>query len=210
MISIQRFFGRDEKFYDLLEASAEQACESIRALVEMMRQPEQTRAMDTFVQLRRKDKQITEEIGEALCKTFVTPMEREDIEALSNALYKIPKTVGKFTEHYLACPLQDKGKHFTQQAAILDQATAILRTMVKQLRSNPGGLNIIRQEREQLHHLEGEADKLMLERYRELYRYDRNPLDVIMLKDLLELLERVIDRCRDASNVIFHIVLKYS
>jgi len=40
---------------------------------------------------RRKGKRITEDIDEHLCKTFVTPIEREDIESLSDALYKIPK-----------------------------------------------------------------------------------------------------------------------
>ena len=42
---------------------------------------------------RRAEKRIADEISEALCKTFVTALEREDIEALSLGLYKIPKTV---------------------------------------------------------------------------------------------------------------------
>ena len=48
-------------------------------------------SLDEFVHSRRKDKEITQELTEQLCKTFITPLEREDIQALAAALYKIPK-----------------------------------------------------------------------------------------------------------------------
>ena len=58
--------------------------------------------------------------------------------------------------------------------------------------------------------LKGEADKLILEVYRELYSGRHDAVKVVMLKDLYDLLEKVIDRCRDAGIVIYHIVLKNS
>ena len=60
--------------------------------------PKAKRTLDAFVAVRRKEKLLAQDLTEYLCKTFVTPLEREDIEALSNALYKIPKTVEKFAE----------------------------------------------------------------------------------------------------------------
>ena len=56
----------------------------------------------------------------------------------------------------------------------------------------------------------GEADKLMLDLLRALYSGKQDPVTVIALKDLYDLLEKVIDRCRDVGNVIFHVVLKNS
>ena len=58
--------------------------------------------------------------------------------------------------------------------------------------------------------IEGLADKLMLELLRDLFSGSHDPLKVIILKDLYELLERVVDRCRDAGNVVSHIMLKNS
>ena len=52
--------------------------------------------------------------------------------------------------------------------------------------------------------------KLMVELLRDLYAGEKDAVSVIALKDLYDLLEKVIDRCRDAGNVIFHIVLKNS
>jgi hypothetical protein len=61
-----------------------------------------------------------------------------------------------------------------------------------------------------LQSIEGEADKLELDLLRELYQGDYAPKQIIFLRDLYELLEKVIDRCRDAGNIILQVVLKYS
>ena len=59
-------------------------------------------------------------------------------------------------------------------------------------------------------HVEGEADKLIMELLKDLYSGQHDPLRVIMLRDLYDLLEKVVDRCRDAGNVLSQIVLKYT
>ena len=63
---------------------------------------------------------------------------------------------------------------------------------------------------DKLQYLEGEADKHMMTLYKDLFNGNHPPLQVIVVKDLYELLEKLIDRCRDAGNVISHIVLKNS
>jgi uncharacterized protein Yka (UPF0111/DUF47 family) len=63
---------------------------------------------------------------------------------------------------------------------------------------------------DKLQFLEGEADNHMASLYKELFGGKHEPMQVIALKDLYELLEKVIDRCRDAGNVIAHIALKHS
>ncbi len=74
------------------------------ALLERLEQKESPQSLEEFVRSRRKDKEITQELTEQLCKTFITPLERKDIQALSAALYKIPKTVEKIGERVLICP----------------------------------------------------------------------------------------------------------
>src|SRR5215203_2540434 len=93
MFSLQKLLGIDDKFFELLQASAEEGLHSVEALKRILTNPSITPSLDEFVASRRKDKAITNEIGDLLVKTFVTSLEREDIEALSNSLYKIPKTV---------------------------------------------------------------------------------------------------------------------
>jgi uncharacterized protein Yka (UPF0111/DUF47 family) len=201
--------GYDDQFFNLLEASAREAQSSVQLLAALVRNPGQMPSLDEFIQSRRKDKRITEEITEALCKTFVTPLEREDIEALSFALYKIPKTVEKFSEKFLLCNEQVRGIDFEGQIQILEEAVATVSGMVSNLRARTH-LEKMKEQNDRLHFLEGRADKLMLQFVRDLYSGTHEPLKVIISIDLYETLEGIIDRCRDAGNVIFQIVLKYS
>jgi uncharacterized protein Yka (UPF0111/DUF47 family) len=209
MFSLQRLIGRGEIFFDLLEASADEARQSARALFDLLKSPDKQRVLDEFIIRRRQEKKIKEEITERLCTTFVTPLEREDIESLSNSLYKIPKTIEKFSERLMASRPHLQKTDFMRQAELLDQTTDVLCQMVKHLRSHPK-VDIIKERNDRLQFYEGEADKLVLELLRDLYNGNYDPIQVIVLRDLYELLEKVIDRCRDAGNVVFQIVLKYS
>ena len=210
MISaIRKLLGYEDAFFNLLEASADEAKASVQLLVSMLKKPDGAPPLGDFIQTRRKDKQITEEITEQLCKTFVTPLDREDIEALSTALYRIPKTVEKFSEKYILCQTQIQGVDFLKQVGILEQTTETVSQMVKTLRKK-AHLEQVKEYNTRLHYLEGEADKLMLELVRDLYSGKYDPLKVIIILDLYETLEKIIDRCRDVGNIIFQVVLKYS
>src|SRR6266480_2660571 len=137
MFSIRKFFGHDEKFFDLLEASAQQADSSVHHLVALLAKLEHhepPQSLEEFVASRREDKRITQELTEQLCKTFITPLEREDIQALAAALYKIPKTVEKIGERILIFPGELEGRSFSKQVELLDQAAEAVLAMVKQLR----------------------------------------------------------------------------
>jgi uncharacterized protein Yka (UPF0111/DUF47 family) len=212
MFSIRKFFGQDTKFFDLLEASAEQADNSVHHLVALLAKLEHhdsPASLDEFVHSRRKDKEITQELTEQLCKTFITPLEREDIQALAAALYKIPKTVEKIGERILIFPAELHGRSFKKHLELLDQAAEAVLAMVKELRKGTD-VATAREKNARLQTIEGDADKLELELLSDLYHGDYNTKQILFLRDLYELLEKVIDRCRDAGNIILQVVLKYS
>jgi len=208
MFSLQKLLGKEDKFFNLLEASAHEAQNAVQALIKLCKKPEQAALLDEFVQSRRKDKQITAQISEAVYTTFVTALEREDIEALSNALYRIPKTVEKIAEHIMLAPQHVRGVDFSKQIILLEQATEQVLALIRSMRK--GDLDEIKTLNDKLQFIEGEADKAIIEVYRDLFNGKYEPTKLILLKDVYELLEKVIDRCRDAGNVISHIVLKNS
>ena len=81
--------------------------------------------------------------------------------------------------------------------------------MVGQLRAKSHGEDV-RDAYERLQSIEGDADKLMVELLRELYQGDVDARMVVFWKDIYEMLEKGIDRCRDAGYVVFLVALKYS
>ena len=209
MFSLQKLLGKENKFFTLLEASAEEARTSVQALVKLSTSLDKSLAIAEFAYARQKDKEITREISAAVYSTFITALEREDIEALSNALYKIPKTIDKFTTRILAAPQHVREIDFSIQIGLLERATDIVLELVKSLRKGMD-LGKVKDLNDKLQFLEGEADRHMMTLYKDLFSGKHDAVQVIVLKDLYELLEKVIDRCRDAGNVIAHIVLKNS
>ena len=209
MFSLQTIFGKGDKFYGLLEASAAAGRESARALTDLLATPAAQRSLEKFKLARQREKDLAGQISQELVNTFVTALEREDIEALSNVLYKIPKVIEKFAERFTLASQRLGDVDFVPRAKMLEQACEVLEEMVGQLRK---GMNIETSKalNDRMQAIEAEADRLILELYRDTYQNETDPMRYMILKDLFEMLEKAIDRCRDAGNVVHHIVLKNS
>ncbi|MCX7082917.1 MAG: pit accessory protein [Methylococcales bacterium] len=209
MFSLQTIFGKGDKFYGLLEASADSVHLSAKALVESLNIPATEQSLELLKLARRREKNLFVQISEELVNTFVTVLDREDIEALNSALYKIPKIVEKFAERYALALARMGDVDFTSRAVMLEQACEVLKQMVGLLRKGMD-LDQINRLNDQLHTIEAEADRQILELYRDVYVNETDPIRYLVKMDLFEILEKAIDRCRDAGNVVYHIALKNS
>ena len=209
MFSVQKYFSQDAKFFDLLEASAEETQALTQLLVELIENGQHPKPLHEFALARGKDKRITEQISEELVNTFITGLEREDIETLSYSMYRICKVIEKFAERYNLAPERMKGVDFTRQVELMVRATETLSRMVRLLRKMPS-LETIKSMNDRLQGIESEGDDVMLDLLRDVYAGKFEPPQAMMLRDLYDLLERAIDRCRDCGNSITHIVLKNS
>ncbi len=208
MISFQRLFGREDEFFALLQASASEGCKSVLALHDLLK-PGSKPSLESFVAVRRKDKEITNRLEEMLVTTFVTPMEREDIEALADSLYKIPKTVEKFVERYLIVVEQVSDVDFARQVVLMQQATELVLKMVQVLKEGRN-LGEVKSLQNELQLVEAHADDVLLSLMQPLFQPGFPALKAVILHDLFALNEKVVDRCRDAGNVISHVLLKNS
>ncbi|KRE90797.1 pit accessory protein [Frateuria sp. Soil773] len=209
MFSLQTIFGKGDKFYGLLEQSAEAARESAKALHELVARSDRAPVMAAFAEMRTREKALAAQISEELVNTFVTALDREDIDALNSALYKIPKTVEKFAERYIIVGERVAGVDFAQRAQVLEQSATVVAEMIGELRR---GLRIdpVKKLQDRLQALESEGDRMLLAPYRTLYVEGNDAMKAMLAKDLFELIEKAIDKCRDVGNVVYSIVLKNS
>lgn len=209
MFSLQTIFGKGDKFYGLLEQSAEAARESAKALHELVTQTDRAPVMAAFASARSREKALAARISEELVNTFVTALDREDIEALNSSLYKIPKSVEKFAERYEIVSARLHGVDFAQRTLVLTRATEVVVEMIGQLRR---GLHIdpVKKLQDRMQTLESEGDRMLLAPYRTLYLESDDAMRAMLAKDLFELIEKAIDRCRDVGNIVYSIVLKNS
>ncbi len=208
MFSLQTIFGSGKQFFTLLDEAAQAAHDSTTALYDMMKAADRQPALDAFKLARQRERTASEKIGQALVDSFITPLEREDIEALGSALYKIPKQVEKFADRYSLATQHLAHIDFAPRAAMLEQAAGVVVEMVAQLRHM--NLDKMTALNEKLRSIENEADRLMLELYRDIYSGRLDHLQMFLLKEFFEILEKAIDRCREAGVVAYQIVLSNS
>ena len=208
MFSLQTIFGSGKQFYTLLDEAAVAASDAAKALHSMLREADRQPALDAFKLARLRERAASDKISQALVDSFMTPIEREDIEALGSALYKIPKQIEKFADRYSLATTHLEHIDFAPRAAMLEQAAGVVVEMVADLRH----MNLDRMTalNEKLRSLENEADRLMLELYRDIYSGRLDHLQMFLLKEFFEILEKAIDRCREAGVVAYQIVLKNS
>ena len=208
MFSLQNLFGNGDRSFALLTASAEEGLHSVQALRRILNDTSLSPKFDGCAAPRRKVKALTEEISKLVGKSSSTSIDREEIEALSLILYKVPKTIEKFAERYFLSVTGFPDAKFDIQVQMLDEAVHIVVVMFRELKRY--NVPVVTQQNFRLQQIEGDADKLMLEQLRRLYSGQYEATVAIALKDLYEILEKAIDHCRDAGNAVAQVVLKHS
>src|ERR1019366_3421627 len=189
MFSIQQLFSKGDRFQELLEAAAQESHESVRLVIELMKSPRNTQNLDDLILARRKEKKISEQISNELVKTFITGLEREDIEALARGLYRIPKAAEKLAERLVMAGHHLDGIDFSKQADMMAKATDAINEMVKQLRSMED-MEKMKTFNDRLQLVEVEADKYMNELLRDLYGGKYDAIRAIVVRDVYELMEK--------------------
>jgi len=201
-------FGKKNTLFQLLQASADASRDAAHAVHQLMQGGGATApCMATFKAARHCGKALASQISEELVNTFVTRLDREDIEAINAALVRIPKAVEKFASRHALVAQRLRGVDFSARTQILAACTDVVADMVGALHQS---LHIepMRKLQARLQALEGEADMLLLECYGGIYLHEADPIRVVLAKDLFETLEKAIDGCRDVGNVIYTTVLK--
>src|SRR5690606_11284905 len=186
MFSLQTIFGQGHQFYSLLEDAAVAAHDAAKALHVMLREADRQPALDAFKLARLREREAPDKISQALVDSFITPVEREDIEALGPAPAQLPKQSEKFAVRYSLAPPHMEHVDSAPRAARLERGWEVVVQMVKAVRNMR--LEPMKALNDRLRSLENEADRLMLELYRDIYSGRLDPLQMFLLKEFFEIL----------------------
>jgi uncharacterized protein len=208
MFSLRTLFGGGNKIYDLLNSSAEEGLHSVETLTKMLASGSTTPSLEELAVTHEKDKAIHQQIRQTLATARSGDFDREETEALADALYKVPKHIEKFAERYVLCAPRFRAVNFGSQIKLLDEAVRLVVAMLKDIRRKH--FATVNEQNSRLQKIEGDADKLMLNRLGEIYGGNYDAVTAIALKDLYTILEKTIDHCRDAGNMVSQLVLKHS
>lgn len=199
---------KENAFFDLFEKAAQNAHLCTLELQEFLERYDDLEGrMRRIKELEHIGDELTHETIERLNKTFITPIDREDIHdlvcRLDDILDRIDTAVDRICLFKLAQPMEES----KQLARCLVRSTTLIKEMMPCLR-NMKGADEIRQRVREVHRLESEADTIERQALLRLFENNPDPILVIKWKNIIEVLESATDKCEDVANVIEGIVLK--
>lgn len=205
---IAKILPREEKFYDFirqLSAQAGMSARHLKTFVHSRDTVERKLASESIRACKAEAKRISAETTRELCRTFITPFDREDIQDFASGLYRIPKTIDKVRE-YLE---MHNVNAVTPQIDVIIEESNAMENMVEALLQG-GKIKQIMQKAELLDQLENRGDEVLSGLLTALLRDTQDVRQLILHKDLYDMLEKVIDRYRNAAEVALQIALKNS
>ena len=202
-----RWIPKEESFFDLFEQLAEILLKAGAVLVEATSHAETL--SDNAKRLERLEHDgdlVTHELFTRLNRTFLTPLDREDIHRLATALDDVLDYIEAATERFTLYKV-------TSVSAPAQQIAQVIHQQVQQIHAVMPKLRHLRHEHIMEHcieinRLENAGDRLLRDSLGALFDGSHDALFVLKWRDLYTLLESATDKCEDVANVIEGIVLK--
>jgi predicted phosphate transport protein (TIGR00153 family) len=202
-----KFLPKEERFYDDFVALAEEIRHGASILEEMLapEQPIWDKA-DEIKEVEHKCDFLTHEIIQRLHRTFVTPLDREDIHALARSLDDVMDAIdasATIVRLYHIAEVRAEARELTR--IIMASAEQVVKA-IKALERRKG----VAEPAVEINRLENEADRVHQAALRRLFEEERDPIDIIKWKEILDFLEDATDRCEDVANVLEGVVVKHA
>jgi len=201
---------KEEKFFDLFDELANKIEEGGELFLDMVEHYEYSEPK--IVKLKELENEadvITHKTYEKMHKTFLTPLDREDIYALVNKMDSILDMIEASAARMSLYKVKVPAKEIIDQAKILNKAIKKVKYIVHAMKNMKNAKMII-DACVEINTLENEGDIVMRMTMTRLFEQEKDPIELIKWKEIFERIEEAIDVCEDVANVVEGIVLKYA
>ncbi len=200
---------QDKIFFDLFEQQAmivKEAAEQLVVLTEDFTNVKDKR--HEIEKLEHQGDQITHDIYEQLNRTFITPLEPEEISRLASTLDEVLDYIDGATEKMFYYGIEATDAHMVELAKLIHMQTVELEEAVKGIRSIKDP-RYIEERCIEVNRLENLADDVLAHAVTDLFR-TQHAITIIKLKDIYEHLEQATDYAEDVANVLSDIAIRHS
>lgn len=201
---------REDRFYALIEAAAANMTKGAEMLVAMLSDytdiQEKARAIKD---VEHEGDELTHETYEQLNRIFVTPLDREDIGAISSALDDVLDLVEAAADDFVLCSIEEPLPPALEMAQIIVQGCVQIQQAVAHLRRLNKDRAAFRDRLTEINRLENQGDDVYRNAIQTLFRQS-DPLLILKWKQVYDHLERAIDSCEDVADVLHGVLLKYA
>ena len=202
-----RLIPRQERFYDDFVAMARQIRHGAGLLEEMLApdRPVWDKA-DEIKEVEHECDTLTHQIIQRLHRTFVTPLDREDIFGLARSLDDVMDAIDATAALVRLYQIGQVRPDARILSRILKDSVDQLVIALQALEKKVG----VKEPAVEINRLENEADRAHQAAVRRLFEEERDPVAIIKWKEILDFLEDATDRCEDVANVLEGVVVKHA
>ena len=202
-----RLIPRKERFFDDFVTLAEETRRGATLLEEMLapEQPVWDKA-DQIKEIEHKCDFLTRDIIQRLHRTFVTPLDREDIHALARSLDDVMDAIDASAAIVKLYRITDVRTHARELARIIKASSDQMVTALAALDRRTG----LKEAAVEINRLENEADHIHQSAVGLLFEEERDPLVILKWKEIFDFLEEATDRCEDVANVVEGVLVKHA
>jgi predicted phosphate transport protein (TIGR00153 family) len=200
-----RLIPREERFYEDFLAIADELKHGARLLEEMLAtDPPAWDKAEEIKEVEHRCDFLSHEVYQRLHRTFVTPLDREDIHALARSLDDVMDEIDAVAGYVRLYRVHRVRYGARELARIITDSTKAVRLAMEGLEPRKG----VAEHVVEINRLENEADRMHLEAVSRLLDEEADPITVFKWKEILDRLEDATDRCEDVADVIDGVVLK--
>jgi uncharacterized protein len=201
-----RLIPRETKFFDMFAEVSANLCEGARLLERILRQggPDTPQMVQQFKKIEHRGDDMTHTILTKLNQTFITPFDREDIHRLASSLDDVLDFMNAAAVRLVMYKISDPPKASADLAALIVEQAVELAKAVSLLGKNQDLL----EHCVEVNRLENEADVVSRAAIADLFEKEKDPIRLIKIKELYEVLEAATDKAEDVANVLEAVVLK--
>jgi predicted phosphate transport protein (TIGR00153 family) len=205
-----RLLPYDTSFFSFFEQQGKKTVEGCRAFLEMVEAPTNLEMQAERVkQIEHECDEITHAVVESLHKTFITPIDRNDIYTLITRMDDIMDLVEAAAERLSLYEMSTMTKEVGDLARCLVTSAEHVLGAVTGIRDLKK-VNSIQEHCVEINRLEKVADKILRSALAKLFREEKDPIAVIKWKEVYETLEEATDRCEDVANIVEGVVIENS
>ncbi len=198
---------QDKHFFNMLENESQNVLDGSNAFLEMLKNYENIEEKQQVIKdIEHQGDDFVHEIFEELNKTFITPIDHEDISKLASAFDDVLDYIDGTATRLVLYDIKKPEENMIRLAEVLVSQTNELKTALSGLRNLKNPKEIERRCIE-VNRLENVADDIYKNSVAELFKR-KDAIEIMKLKEVYERLEFATDKCEDAANVISDIVVK--
>ena len=206
---MKRFIRREERFYDLFEVLADRIVEGGRLFEEIVNNYEHSeQKLSKLKEIEHEADTITHDIYHTLHHTFITPLDREDIYSLAGTMDTVLDLIESAAVRMYRYRIRGTTRELSELARILNESIGEIRTIVYSVRNKRDARMILR-ACVVINTLENEADQVLRTAMMRLFENEKDPIELIKMKEIIQTTETATDICEDVSNIIEGIILKH-